>query len=44
MLWEKEHRRKRRSSHAIPRTLLVTIVIIALALIGLLWAVWEATG
>jgi hypothetical protein len=44
MLWEKEHRRRRRSSHGLPRTLVVTIVVVALVLLGLLWAVWEATG
>jgi hypothetical protein len=44
MLWEKHNRRRRRSSSGIPWLWISTVVVLGMALFGLVWAIFVASG
>jgi hypothetical protein len=44
MLWEKQHRRRRRSSAGLPWWAIATVILVGVAVVGLVLAIFIATG
>jgi hypothetical protein len=44
MLWEKDNRRRRRSSAGVPWWTIATVILTGTALLALVWTIFVATG